>query len=279
MVARATSFHNGPQECKVVFSGQRLYRPEHPLRGMGCVMGIAKRWIGALWLLLPLVAWSETLVVGLPEPGRKPFFWQDEQHQFQGRYIALLKRISAMAGVELEFKMVPQARLIAEFQAERIHIEPGIAPVWRASPGEQAISRYTQAFSSMDDVLIFPKGQAVEGITSMRDLPRLNGMKVGQVRGFYVPEGLNANLFANEFDIARLVNSESLDAGIMNAYVAMYLRSENHFDYEISAPYESTPVAFRFNKRQEKWVKPFDKAITQLRSSGELAKILSAKSP
>lgn len=242
-------------------------------------MNTTKRWACALWLMLPLLAWSETLVVGLPEPGRKPFFWQDEQHQFQGGYIVLLRKIASLTGVDLEFKMVPQARLISEFRAERIHIEPGVAPAWRDSPEEQAISSYTQTFSTMDDVLIFPKGRSVDGIKSLHDVLRLNGLKVGQVRGFYVPEGLRVSLFVNELDIARLVNSNALDAGFMNAYVASHLKSESHFDYEISTPYESTPVAFRFNKRQEKWVKPFDKAITQLRSSGELAKILSPRSP
>ena len=235
-----------------------------------------KKWVSFLLLAcLSCGLWAETLVVGIPEPGRKPFFWQDQDKQFKGSYVKLLKRIGAMAGADIEFRMVPQSRLLVEFEKNAIHIEPGIAPEWRATAKESEISRYTQAFMPMDDVLIQRKDHAWTKLTSLADLQKQPTLNIGQVRGFYVPDGIKATLVPSEMDIARLVHDGVLDVGFMNGKVATYFKNRYGFNYEISASVASTPVAFRFNRLDEKWVKPFDRAITQLRSSGELNKLLS----
>jgi hypothetical protein len=41
---------------------------------------------------------AEKLVVGLPEPGRLPFFRQDSPQRYSGTYVTLLEKIGALAG-------------------------------------------------------------------------------------------------------------------------------------------------------------------------------------
>jgi ABC-type amino acid transport substrate-binding protein len=155
-----------------------------------------------------------------------------------------------------------------------IDIEPGIAPAWRPSEGEAAISRYTQPFMKMDDVLIFPAVKPLPAIRSMDELSKLKGLKVGQVRGFFVPPGLDLSLMANERDIARLVDAGVLDGGFMNASVAAYFKSEYGYGYQASPPFASTPVCLRLHVRHAAWLAPFNDAIEELRRTGELQHIL-----
>ena len=235
-----------------------------------------RKWFSLFWLVLfSCTVAAETLVVGLPEPGRRPFFWQDPEKQMTGSYTRLLKRIGAIAGVDIEFRMVPQSRLIVEFENNTIHIEPGVAPEWRPSARDVEISRYTQAFMQMNDVLVQRRGRSFPDIASLADLQKQAGLSVGQVRGFYVPEGIKATFLYNEMDIARLVNDGALDVGFMNDKVAVFFKDTYGFNYDVTAPIASTPVSLRFHRLNEKWVKPFDLAITQLRKSGELKKLLS----
>lgn len=233
--------------------------------------------ICGFFLLIALPVRAENLVVGLPEPGRVPFFWHDEVKGFQGTYVDLLTRVSARAGFTVEYRMVPQARLIAEFNAGKIDIEPGIAPSWRPSASENAISRYTTPFMNMGDVLVVPRGKAAPDIASTSDLVKLNGLRVGQVRGFFVPPGLGVIECVDEYTIAQKVHAGHLDVGLMNAEVAKWYKSRHHLTFEISAPYASTPVAFRLHSRQEKWVEPINRILSQLKRSGELQRIMSRK--
>jgi ABC-type amino acid transport substrate-binding protein len=222
---------------------------------------------------------AEQLVVGLPEPGRVPFFWHDEAKGFQGTYVELLNRIASMVGFTVEYRMVPQARLIAEYNAGKIDIEPGIAPAWRPGVADQANSRYTGAFMNMEDVLIVPQGAVMPAIAVTEDLVKLNGLRVGQVRGFFVPPGLQVIECVDELTIARKVHAKQWDAGLMNGAVARWYKAQNRFTYEIGAPFASTPVAFRVRVDHERWVVPIDGALEKLRKRGELARILRPKVP
>lgn len=227
--------------------------------------------------LLSMMALSlqgENLVVGLPDPGRVPFFWRDQAQGYQGTYVDLLNRVSAMAGFTVEYRMVPQARVVAEFNAGMVDIEPGIAPSWRPSVQERNISRYTSAFMNMEDVLVVPQGKVAPVIAATSDLVALKGLGIGQVRGFFVPQGLAVVECVDEYIIAVNVNAGRLDIGLMNADVAKWYKSKHRFSYEISAPFASTPVAFRLHERQEKWVEPINRALSRLRKSGELQRIL-----
>jgi len=232
------------------------------------------RAVLGLLAALSLPVRGETLVVGLPDPGRVPFFWQDPAKGFQGTYVELLKRIAAKAGFTVEFRMVPQARLIAEFDAGMIDVEPGISPSWRPSAEENALSRYSAAFMNMEDVLIVPDGKVVPRIASTADLARLDGLRVGQVRGFFVPAGLRVIECVDEGMIARQVGAGFWDVGLMNAEVARWYKARKGYRYEISAPYASTPVAFRFHARRGAWVEPVNRALLDLRRSGELRRLL-----
>jgi polar amino acid transport system substrate-binding protein len=227
---------------------------------------------GLLLALLSGLAAAETLVVGLPEPGRPPYFWRDEHQRIQGSYVQLLQRIGTIAGADIEFRMVPQSRLIAEFDGDRIQVEPGVAPAWRPAAKDVANSRYTQAFMAMNDVLIEREGLQPE-IASLAALAGQPQLKIGQVRGFYTPEGIAVVSLNNELDIARLVHEGGLDVGFMNQQVAEHFKATLGLHYGISPVVASAPVALRINRQQEKWVEPFDRAIAQLRKSGELKKL------
>lgn len=222
---------------------------------------------------------AEQLTVGLPEPGRMPFFWHDPVKGFQGTYVELLNRIAADAGFTVVYRMVPQARLIAEFNAGKIDIEPGIAPAWRPTEADQALSRYTAAFMNMDDVLVVAQGAKVPAISNTDELTKLNGLRVGQVRGFFVPPGVQVIECVDELTIARRVHARHWDAGLMNEAVARWYQARNHYTYEIRAPFASTPVAFRVRVDHERWVAPMNRVLEKLRAGGALNRILRAKTP
>ncbi len=234
-----------------------------------------KKTLFFLLVLLSFRTLAETLIVGLPEPGRKPFFWLDSQNVPAGSYIALLTKISDMIGADIKFRMVPQARLLKEFDGDKVSIEPGVAQEWRPSAHDVEFSRYTKPFMKMTDVLIYRKGLPITSGTSPSLMLKQPGLRIGQVRGFHAPEGLRITLLNNELDIARLVHAGALDIGFMNESVAIDLKTTHRFSYEISGPLASTPVSFRFHRVHEKWVTPFNGAIDQLARTGELHRILA----
>ena len=238
---------------------------------------LKKLIIVGLSLVFRVSAQGETLVVGLPEPGRMPFFWYDQAKGYQGVYVDLLNRVSGMAGFTIEYRMVPQTRLLAEFKTGTIDIEPGISPSWRPTEAENAISRYTNTFMNMDDVLVVKKGMVAPVIANTADLVNLKGLQVGQVRGFFVPQGLDVTECKDERSIGQNVHFGRLDVGLMNADVARWYKSTLHFNYQITAPFASTPVAFRLHVRQEKWLEPINRVLSDLRKSGELQRILEGK--
>jgi polar amino acid transport system substrate-binding protein len=231
----------------------------------------------ALSMAMALPSFGERLVVGLPEPGRVPFFWHEKEKGYQGTYVELLRRIGTKAGFSIEFRMVPQARLIAEFNAGMIDVEPGISPTWRPSPEETMLSRYTVAFMTMEDVLIVPQGKTPPRLASTAELVQLNGLRVGQVRGFFVPTGLHVIECVDESTIVRQVDAALWDVGLLNAEVAQWYRNRMGYRFEISTPYASTPVALRFHVRQERWLPSVNSVLQELRRSGELRKILRVK--
>ncbi|MCG8570467.1 MAG: transporter substrate-binding domain-containing protein [Spirochaetes bacterium] len=216
-----------------------------------------------------------TLKVGLHTPDRRPFFWVDGQGKDKGIYIDFLKRLGEDLNIDIEFVYLPQARLIVYFSEGKIDIEPGIAPSWRPSKAAQDISLYTESFISLDDVLIFPHEKSIQNIFSMDDLVKLKGLKVGQVRGFYVPDYLEVDFIENELSIAFMVANKRIDAGFMNELVALYYKEEKILSYDISRPFASTEVSIRLHKNQKKWLNPMNQFILRIKKDGALQKIIS----
>jgi len=174
----------------------------------------------------------------------------------------------------MEFHYMKQDMLIGGFNRGVIDIEPGIAPSWRPSKKEQSISVFSEPFILLDDVLIYPPGNVVLEIPTFDDLYKLKKLIVGQIKGFHVPDGLNVYKVSDELTIARMVDKRRLDAGFMNAFVAIFYQQKNGYKYGVSPPYASTPVSMRIHHNRKKWLTPINEAIIRFKKDGTLRQII-----
>ena len=82
----------------------------------------------AALLSFPRVSAAETLVIGTAD--WKP--WQIVQEgQLTGITPEILQELSRRTGYEMDIKILPQRRLMREFERQQIDMEPAVSPSWR----------------------------------------------------------------------------------------------------------------------------------------------------
>lgn len=123
-------------------------------------MDFKKNLIFLMLFFLPLSAVGlesyPTLIVGLIDQDRPPYFWKAEKDtRPKGAYIDILERITEKTGIKFEYRFLPQARIRHYMLNEVIDVEPGIAKEWRMEPGEPEASVYTDIFYTSQEVIIY----------------------------------------------------------------------------------------------------------------------------
>ena len=226
----------------------------------------------ALYLLClpPTWAGSETLRVGMPQPGQVPFFWQDSTGQYTGIYADTLRLIARDLNISLEIIPLSQARLQRHFIAGEIDLEAGVNPKAAIMPLLEDFSLYSRPFGVVNKVFIYRPERSFP-VFILKDL---EGQRVATVRGSSVPEKIIREDFTNQWQIAQRVHRGWNELGLMNEAPALHYQRAGNLNYQISLPYDSNPVVFRLHVRQSRLLERMNRSISRLEEEGELERIV-----
>lgn len=228
--------------------------------------------IGAGWaapVLAETVSASESsrvLRVGMPLPGQIPFFWRDDNGNYQGIYADTLRAVAEDIGVELSFVALSQARLQRHFIAGEIDIEAGVSTRLEAEPPLEQVSLYSRPFGLVNEVIIY----SPELSFPVFILNDLKGLRVATVRGTPVPDTLVREDFSNPWQIAQRVHRGWNEIGLMQEAVAIHYQRTAQLNYQISLPYTSNPVHLRLHNSQGELLARINQSLARLEQQGRL---------
>ncbi|WP_421862635.1 substrate-binding periplasmic protein [Motiliproteus sp.] len=210
------------------------------------------------------------LRVGMPSPGQVPYFWRNEQGEFEGIYADTLRLIAEDLGIELAFVPLSQARLRRHFIAGEIDLEAGVPVNLETSASLKQVSLYSRPFGIVNEVIIY-RPELSFPVFILKDL---EGKRVATVRGSSVPDKLIREDFSNQWQIAQRVHRGWNEIGLMKEVSALRYRREGQLNYEISLPYVSHPVTFRLHRSRGELLDGMNASIEKLEQQGELERVV-----
>jgi polar amino acid transport system substrate-binding protein len=224
-------------------------------------------------MTLSLSSYSDTLKVILYDGGSPPLFFAKSENK-TGIYVDILMAIGDKTGHKFEFNHLPTKRAMALFENGKMHLEPGINPIWRSSskvPGE-----FSEPFGKAEDIVIFPKGK-LKPVNGPEDLSKSN---IGTIKGFFYPGYMDA------FGSRKITRKDSLDEDKLmlklanNRIDAAFIRKEAA-QYRIKTDSKlanietgnvigSADIMFRIHPSKSGVIPSINKAISELQASGAL---------
>lgn len=234
-----------------------------------CAKLLSVLWLSAL-LAPSAFADADKLRVGMPQPGKVPFFWQTDAGDYTGIYVDTLRLVAQELNVELEIIPLSQARLHRHFVAGEIDLEAGVNPKAEISALLEDFSLYTRPFGVVNEVFIY-RPELSFPVFILKDL---EGQRVATVRGSSVPEKILREDFTNQWQIAQRVHRGWNKLGLMNEAPALHYQRADNLNYQISLPYNSNPVVFRLHVSKSKLLEPINSSISRLEKEGELERIV-----
>ena len=210
------------------------------------------------------------LKVGLPVPGQVPFLWLDEEGRVTGIYADAIRAVTQEMSVEVEFVPLSQARLIRHFISGEVDLEIGVSRKVKEREDLANLSIFSQPFGMANEVIVYSPGLRFPAFI----LKDLKGRKVAVVRGAMAPNYIEREDFASPLQIAKRVNRNWSEVGLMREAPAMHYKINQGMDYRISLPYQSNPISFRLHLKHSDLINQMDSAIEKLLANGRLEEII-----
>lgn len=221
---------------------------------------------------------AQTLVIGTSD--WKP--WQIvKEGQLTGITPEILHVLSRRTGCKMDIKVLPQRRLMREFERQQIDMEPAVSPSWREK--QRDISVYTNPYCETSDVILVRKGSGIAG-TAVQDF---KGRSLGCGLGYYYPEGFQEALAngdiirddnpVSEYNIMKLAQHR-LDGIIVDRIQAAYmidvlrLKAE---DFEIAYVFGPSKLSLRLHKSKQDLLPILDKALESMKADGTIDRIVA----
>ena len=153
-------------------------------------------------LLLPGIASAEKLTVALYEGANPPYSVIDESGE-SGIFIDLFDKIEAITPYKFDLVGYPFARVMVEFDAGRVDIEPGVSESWRQQAKELGV--YSISYSVSREVIVFKQGKQLD-VSSPQDL---YGKSIGLVRGYSYP------WYDDAFEAKKIIRIDNLSESLL----------------------------------------------------------------
>lgn len=214
-----------------------------------------------------------SLVVGVMNADRPPYFWKDETGGYKGLFIDVLDELSKETGLHFSYKALPKARIRLHMVAGKIDVEMGIATEWRTKKAEVKNSVYSISFMDSKEVYVTNLQQGSFDIE--KNVPV--GDKFCGILGFSKAKSSREKIridFLSEKQLLKMIDKKRCDYTIMPYDIFRYLMLESTYDLVASDPISTHAMRLRLN-RQHEWLIPrIDAALLRMKSSGRLAVIL-----
>lgn len=243
-----------------------------------------QKLVQGLWLLLVTYVLSgcvsasaqEPLKVLLYLPGNPPYAMLDGD-KTQGVFADIFKRLHEISGLSFKLVSYPVARGLAEFDAGRVDIEPGVNPAWRSHmkiPGQYSIS-----YAKSAEVIVFATGHK----KSVKNPADLFGDVVGIVRGFSYPrfdtafssgmiirlDNLSSDLLVEQLLIGRL---QQIFIGYNTILYLQKIKPE-YRSLEIGDVVDEQPVMMRIHPDKQQHLPAINQALEHMSARGEIMQI------
>jgi len=206
-----------------------------------------------------------------------PVFFR-EKHVPKGIVPDILTAIGDMTGDRFVYVKAPFQRLQLMFENGEIDIEPSVNPVWRDSA--KVKGTYTIPYGESVNVFLFPDEKS-----AIKDVSRDNliGKLFGTVRGYSyldlqpaLDEGtIHAVFCQDEEKLMELMAQHRIDATVILKPFAQY-QMKQHAEFRSLAfgrQFSRLDIMMRFQPSKAGAVERFNKAIRNLKDSGEIERI------
>lgn len=233
-------------------------------------------------LLLVMNTWQVTAApavkVLLYQPGNPPYTMLDgDTHTNKGIFTDIFLRMSEISGVPFEFVGRPVARGLADFDAGRVELEPGVNPDWRTHMRVPGI--YSISYAKTVEVVVFAPGKK-KIVKASSDL---FGEVVGVVRGFVYPkfdaamsaglitrlDNLSSDLLLDQLLVGRL---DQVFVGYNTILYMQKIRPE-YRALEIGNVVDEKEVMMRLHPDKAEYLPAINTALQQMIQDGEIQKI------
>lgn len=230
------------------------------------------------WLVIATqhVQAEERLKVLLYQPGNPPYTMLDGGSN-KGIFTDMFNRISEITKVQFELVGRPVARGLAEFDAGRVDVEPGVNPNWRAHMRVPGL--YSMSYAKSVEVVVFAPGKK----KPVKVPSDLFGEIVGVVRGFVYPrfdaamsaglitrlDNLSSDLLLEQLLVGRL---DQIFVGYDTILYMQKIRPEYRV-LEIGNVVDEQDVMLRLHPDKAAYLPLFNQALQQMMNDGEIEKI------
>lgn len=221
---------------------------------------------------------DQPLKVLLYQPGNPPYtLLEDDKHK--GLFTDIFHRLQEITKLQFELVSRPVARGLAEFDAGRIDIEPGVNPDWRSHmrvPGLYSIS-----YAKSAEVVVFAPGKK----KPVKVPSDLFGDMVGVVRGFVYPKydaAMSAGMIIRLDNLSSDLLLEQLLVGRLNQIfigydTLLYLQKirPEYKALEIGDVVDEQDVMMRLHPDKADYLPLINQALQQMMKDGEIEQIYS----
>lgn len=209
----------------------------------------------------------------------KPYAYEDDNGHLIGVSVDSARRVMQLANVDVTFVTYPVNRLQSMLQKGEIDISYADALIWN-SPEEQRHYVFSKPYAVVNEHLYFLTSHPAR----KQPVEQLNQLTIGMVRGYtyraldpaLTARRLNRLETSQEEALIKLLGNGRVDAIAMVDDVFDALVNSNHLDpdqFQQGAKLSEAPLVFKLQPQYAQWLPLINRAIDDLRASGELERI------
>lgn len=193
----------------------------------------------------------------------------------------LLEEIITRTEYTFNIKILPQNRMLREFEQGKIDMESTTCRSWRKSQAD--ISVYTIPFYTTGDIILVNKGRNIRA----HKAEDFAGLSLGCDLGYFYPEG-----FQKAFEKGEIIRRDNrstennlimlslkrIDGVIIDRIQARYLFKHtklNPDDFEIAYTFKPSNISMRLQKKHRCLLPGLNKAIEAMKNDGTIDLIVA----
>lgn len=190
-----------------------------------------------------------------------------------GIEVDLTKAIAEKLGIDLQFKelSIPDGR--KAFLNNEVNVDCCLNPIWFPKPEAQIVQLFSDPLYRLMEIWVFPKNMAFT-IETTKDL---KNKRVGTINGFTYPEEQNFGSRIDGKDVAEVLSflaNGLADVAVLERHAVVYALNAKKLPIEFGRLFYAIEVGLRINKNQAHLLPKINHAIAEMRSSGQIEKIV-----